>query len=334
MATEKQARLWVLLAGVWLLAGCGLKTAPEPIAASEQQPYVQNPLVLQRGEELSVSWRSQQRPDTLQLQVFLKEPLCLDCQPRLQEELLLQDELRLGQNEVRVPLPPPVAPMVEVQLTVLEDNEALEAPVVVKWTERPFFPSPQPMRTQVIGVEEERTLPQGEVSLILTVAEEAGWPVDRPEEGTLTRRTDLVRLSWDRPLEFQGTVADENGLLWKESTAYRVNVYPVEASGTLAAKPLNPAPLESRYWVYRRPRPAVQVDPSAGTSEVRPGVSPKRGAFYIDIKVIPQDTYNFTHVLVDRFGNESSASPTVSQALPAAYPSWWLQAMNLFPSSL
>ncbi len=324
----------MLLGSLLLHTGCGLKTSPQPLAPSEQQPYVQSPFVRQKGETLRVSWLSLRRPDTIRLQVWLTEPLCTRCEPRLHEELLLQEELKLGQNEASVSLPPPVAPTVEVRLEVQNTEDGPDEPIVTTWEGRPFFPNPQPLKVQTIGVEEERVLPQGEVSLILTVAEEAGVSLEVPQEGALLRRTDLIRLSWERPPEFQGTVLDEQGVLWQTAASYRVNVYRVEPSGELAPKPLNPAPLESRYWVYRRPRPSATVAPASGLTEIRPGFPQRRGAFYIDIKVIPQDTYKFAHVLVDQRGNESPASPVVSQALPATYPSWWLRALNLFPSSL
>ena len=62
----------------------------------------------------------------------------------------------------------------------------------------------------------------------------------------------------------------------------------------------------------------MQISPLSPplSADTHPGIFPPRIPFYIDLSVKYVDTWHYKLRLVDRFGNESKASETVSFDLP------------------
>lgn len=318
------------------LVGCGLRTLPRPMPAPEEQPFVQSPqLVLQQGERLSLRWRAKARPSALQVRFWGKDLSCLSsCEPELLQESLLHDELQIGENEWTLKQPLPTLQTVYAELSAFGADKSPMPTIQVLWAHRPLFPEPGDLKATVLGVEEERLLPQGDVLLVLALKElvsESGVP-ERPLPSTLVRRVDVVRLSWPPVPEFEGTELDAQGVLWATRQNYRINLYQLNSEGELPHRPLNPKPLSSRYWILRLPRQPNAELPESHQADTHPEALPRSVSFYIDLLQNRNNTYEFAHVLVDRFGNESRPSLPTRVSVPVSPPSSWLRALNLFPS--
>ena len=128
-------------------------------------------------------------------------------------------------------------------------------------------------------------------------------------------RSFTLRISWPRLLYQTLKGRTGNGDYFDGQELYRNHLYRKLNSDRWPETPINIKSASDNYFLDVHKMQITPLTP-LHSADTHPDIFPPRIPFYIDLSVKYVDTWHYKLRLVDRFGNESKASETVSFDLP------------------
>ena len=124
-----------------------------------------------------------------------------------------------------------------------------------------------------------------------------------------------LRISWPRLLNKSLKGLTGKGDYFEGLELYRNHLYRTINRERWPETPINIKSASDNYFLDILKMQITPLNPSL-SADTHPDIFPPRIPFYIDLSVKYVDTWHYKLRLVDRFGNESKASETVSFDLP------------------
>ena len=124
-----------------------------------------------------------------------------------------------------------------------------------------------------------------------------------------------LRISWPRLLNQSLKDLTGKGDYFEGQELYRNHLYRTINRERWPEPPINIKSASDNYFLDILKIEITSLNPPL-TADTHPDIFPPRIPFYIDLSVKYVDTWHYKLRLVDRFGNESKASETVSFDLP------------------
>ena len=128
-------------------------------------------------------------------------------------------------------------------------------------------------------------------------------------------RSFTLRISWPRILNQSLKGLTGNGDYFEGRELYRNHLYRKINRERWPETPINIKSASDNYFLDILKIQITPLNPPL-SADTHPDIFPPRIPFYIDLSVKYVDTWHYKMRLVDRFGNESKASETVSFDLP------------------
>jgi len=128
-------------------------------------------------------------------------------------------------------------------------------------------------------------------------------------------RSFTLRISWPRLLNQSLKGLTGKGDYFEGQELYRNHLYRTINKERWPETPINVKSASDNYFLDILKMQITTLNPSL-SADTHPDIFPPRIGFYIDLSVKYIDTWHYKLRLVDRFGNESKASETVSFDLP------------------
>jgi len=128
-------------------------------------------------------------------------------------------------------------------------------------------------------------------------------------------RSFTLRISWPRLLNQSLKGFTGKGDYFDGLELYRNHLYRTINRERWPETPINIKSSSDNYFLDILKMQITPLNPPL-SADTHPDISPPRILFYIDLSVKYVDTWHYKLRLVDRFGNESKASETVSFDLP------------------
>ena len=128
-------------------------------------------------------------------------------------------------------------------------------------------------------------------------------------------RSFTLRISWPRLLNQSLKGLTGKGDYFEGQELYRNHLYRTINRERWPETPINIKSASDNYFLDTLKIQITPLNPPL-SADTHPDIFPPRIPFYIDLSVKYVDTWHYKLRLVDRFGNESQASETVSFDLP------------------
>ncbi|GIT73743.1 MAG: hypothetical protein Ct9H300mP28_35570 [Pseudomonadota bacterium] len=128
-------------------------------------------------------------------------------------------------------------------------------------------------------------------------------------------RSFTLRISWPRLLNQSLKGLTGKGDYFEGKELYRNHLYRTINRERWPETPINIKSASDNYFLDILKMQITHLNPPLSV-DTHPDIFPPRIPFYIDLSVKYVDTWHYKLRLVDRFGNESKASETVSFDLP------------------
>ena len=128
-------------------------------------------------------------------------------------------------------------------------------------------------------------------------------------------RSFTLRISWPRLLNQSLNGLTGKGDYFEGQELYRNHLYRTINRERWPETPINIKSASDNYFLDILKMQITHLNPPL-SADTHPDIFPPRIPFYIDLSVKYVDTWHYKLRLVDRFGNESKASETVSFDLP------------------
>ena len=128
-------------------------------------------------------------------------------------------------------------------------------------------------------------------------------------------RSFTLRISWPRLLNQSLKGLTGKGYYFEGQELYRNHLYRTINRERWPETPINIKSASDNYFLDIIKMQITPLNPPL-SADTHPDIFPPRIPFYIDLSVKYVDTWHYKLRLVDRFGNESKASETVSFDLP------------------
>ncbi len=136
-----------------------------------------------------------------------------------------------------------------------------------------------------------------------------------PDKQPETRaRTFIIRISWPQIGDKGLTRLQGRGSYFAEQQKYKVNLYRIRNGEKWSETPINSKSSNNFYLDKLKLDIAPTIQKQL--KDAGPYYSSVRLSFYVDLLGENGDTWLYQLRLVDRFGNESSASETITVHLP------------------
>ena len=345
--------LYLLASSLWLTS-CGLRTAPRNLPELEQKTTLSDFKVQQRGKRLRFSWvinenemdatlkknsEVTERKDYFLLKESKMKLECSNCD----SEELAPLRIKFSSNSIKregdqlyfySALPDNYFNLYQFELShVGPDDEILSGAKTFKFRYNRLFPKAPTPNLKIIQIEDEKQILRfafGKVVLTrskffdndeVEFQSQEGKRTDSSESKSSDKqpqtitRTFFIRLSWpqiaDKGYErFRG-----EGSYFGAQQKFKVNLYRVRNGDKWPETPLNFKSNQNNYYldklklhINRGSRHQLKDAQEDNSSEELP--------FYIDLGGQNGDTWSYQLRLVDRFGNESTESETITVHLP------------------
>ena len=344
---------YLLISSVWL-ASCGLRTAPRNLPEIKQEPTFSDFKVQQRGASLRLSWVINENERAAALNKFAELPEiqeyfllnesripldCPACDPKEQTPLRIlfssKSIIREGNHLYYY------SALQDQNLNVQQfelshvgpDDEILSPAKTVIFRQNKLFPKVPEPNLKIIQIEDEKQTVRfafGNVVLKKTTlldddavklqpqekTETDSSELNLPEKQPETRaRTFIIRLSWPQIGDKGLTRLQGQGSYFAEQQKYRVNLYRIRNGEKWPETPINSKYSSNNYYLDKLKLQIYHVIREQ-LKDAQPDNSSVKLPFYVDLRGQNGDTWLYQLRLVDRFGNESSASETITVHLP------------------
>lgn len=342
-----------LLINLFLLPSCGLRTEPRNLPEKIQKSTLSELKVQQRGERLRLSWIVNQNANTNFLdkkvkdsdmqEYFLlrqyKTPIgCNDCNS---EELSLLKILFSSESIIRegdhfyyyTELPQNYSYLYHFEIShVVPQKEILSTSKRARFIPNNFFPKVPTPNLKLIQIEDQKKtirLAFGKVVLTKKNTSDDAVKIKSSElsgikksNSTLSEnqpkkkfRTFTIRLSWSKIPEEGFPYHNGLGSFILEQQTYAVNLYRLRNKEKWSQIPINNQSKTNNYYIDELKLIINSTKQAKFKKELSDNTSLKI-PFYIDLLGQNGDTWLYKLRLVDRFGNESSASKAIKVYLP------------------
>ena len=344
---------YLLTSSVWL-GSCGLRTAPSNLPEIKQKSTFSDFKIQQRGERLRLSWVINGGKSAIALKKFVEVPenqeyfllqeskIPLDCPACDSEELpplrLLfssKSIIREGNNLYYYS----ALPDNELNLHQFElshfgpDDEIMSSGKIVKFRKNRLFPNVPPPNFKIIRIEDEKQTVRfafGKVVLTketildddaVKLKSKGKKEIDSSELNLFDKqhqtrnRTFIIRLSWPKIADKGLTRFQGEGSYFAEQQNFQVNLYRVRSGENWPETSINSNSSQNNYYLDKL-RLQIYHAVREQSKDVQPDNSSARIPFYVDLLGQNADTWSYQLRLVDRFGNESSSSETITVHLP------------------
>ena len=345
--------LYLLASSLWL-ASCGLRTAPRNLPEVEQKTTLSDFKVQQRGKSLRFSWAINENERNAALKKFPKVPgindyfLLKESQIQLGcstcDFVELPDiRMILSSNSIKREgdhlyyysvLPDNYFNLHQFELShVGPDDELLSSPKTFNFRYNKLFPKAPAPNLKIIQIEDEKQILRyafGKVVLTRKKffdkdkvklksqnekkadSSEQNLPDKQPQTST---RYFIIRLSWPQITDkgykrFQG-----EGSYFGTQQKFKVNLYRMRKGDKWPETPINLKNSQNDYYLDKL-KLQINQDSRHQLKDVQEDNTYEEPSFYIDLQGQNGDTWLYQSRLVDRFGNESSASETITVHLP------------------
>ena len=336
------------------LVSCGLRTAPHNLPEIKQKPTLSDFKVQQRGEGLRLSWVINENERAAALNKFaelaeiqdyflLKESkIALDCPACDPEELPPLRILISSKSIIRegnhlyyyLALQDQDLSLQQFELSHFgPDDEILSPAKIVKFRQNKLFPKVPEPNLKIIQIEDEKQTIRFAFGKVIvkktTVLEDIAVKLQSqektetdsselilPDKQPETRaRTFIMRFSWPQIADKGLKRLQGQGSYFAEQQKYQVNLYRIRNGEKWPETPINSKSSSNNYYLDKLKLQIYHVireqlkDAQADNSSVKL-------PFYVDLRGQNGDTWLYQLRLVDSFGNESSASETITVYLP------------------
>jgi hypothetical protein len=213
------------------------------------------------------------------------------------------------------------------------DDEIMSPGKIVKFRQNKLFPKVPAPNFKIIQIEDEKQTVRfafGKVVLTKTTildddavkiqsqekketdSSELNLPDKQPQTSA---RTFIMRLSWPQITDKGLKRLQGQGSYFAEQKKFQVNLYRIRSGEKWPETPINSKSSHDNYYldklklqIYHSARQKLKDVQQDNSSTILP--------FYVDLQGQNGDTWLYQLRLVDRFGNESSASETITVHLP------------------
>ena len=344
---------YLLISSVWL-ASCGLRTAPSNLPEIKQKSTFSDFKIQQRGERLRLSWIMNEKKSAVALKKFVEVPAmqeyfllqeskiplgCLACDsvelPPLRllfsSKSIIREENHLYYYSA---LPDNELYLQQFELSHFgPDNKIMSPGKIVKFRQNKLFPKVPAPNFKIIQIEDEKQTVRfafGKVVLTKTTIldkdtfklrsqkkkETDSSELNLPDKQPLTSaRTFIMRLSWPQIADKGLKRLQGQGSYFAEQQNFKVNLYRIRSGEKWPETPINSKFSQDNYYLDKL---KLQISHAAQQQlkDVQQDNSSAKLLFYVDLRGQNGDTWLYQLRLVDRFGNESSASETITVHLP------------------
>ena len=344
---------YLLISSGWL-ASCGLRTTPRNLPEIKQKSTFSDFKVQQRGERLRLSWVINEKersavlnkyaeiPEMQEYYLLKESKIPLECPACDAEELPPLRILFSSKSIIREGnhwyyysvLPDNDLYLQQFELShVGPDDEILSAVKTVKFRQNKLFPKVPAPNLKIIQIEDEKqTLRFAFGKVVLTKkiildddpvklqprkkTETDGSEPNLPDIQPETRaRTFIMRISWPQINDKGLKRLHGQGSYFAEQQNFPVNLYRILRGEKWPETPINSKSSPNNYYLDKLKLQIYQVIRQQ-LKDHHPDNSSVKLPFYVDLRGQNADTWLYQLRLVDRFGNESSASETISVHLP------------------
>ena len=213
------------------------------------------------------------------------------------------------------------------------DDEIMSPGKIVKFRQNKLFPKVPAPNFKIIQIEDEKQTVRfafGKVVLTKTTildddafklkpqkkqetdSSELNLPDKQPQTSA---RTFIMRLSWPQIVDKGLKRLQGQGSYFAEQQDFKVNLYRIRSGENWSETPINSKSSQHNYYLDKL---ELQISQAARQQlkDLQPDNSSAKLPFYVDLRGQNGDTWLYQLRLVDRFGNESSASETITVYQP------------------
>jgi hypothetical protein len=344
---------YLLISSVWL-ASCGLRTAPSNLPEIKQKSTFSDFKIQQRGALLRLSWVINEKKGSAPLKEFVEVPemqeyfllqeskIPLDCLACDSVELpplrLLFSSKSIIREENRLyyysALPENELNLQQFELSHFgPDDEIMSPGKIVKFRQNKLFPKVPAPNFKIVQIEDDKQTVRfafGKVVLTKTTileddavklkqqkkketdSLEFNLPDKQPQTSA---RTFIMRLSWPQIADKGLKRLQGQGSYFAEQHNFKVNLYRIRSGENWSETPINSKSSQDNYFLDKL-KLHIPHASRQQLKDVQPDKSSAKLPFYVDLRGQNGDTWLYQLRLVDRFGNESSASETITVYLP------------------
>ncbi len=331
-----------------------MRTAPVFIPEEKQKQTIMNLKVQQRENRVRLSWEINQTARINRLRnfetelrerdyFFIHQKLikldCRDCEPTELPDLKVMipsDSLIQDGNQVfyYLQFPEKGFNFYSYQISHFgPDDEIFSKSQSVRLRMSNVFPKLPVPELKVVQVEDQSKIlrfPFGKVVQHKKIEIDDGLKIEQLNEKEKKAksekiliqiqpqtefRTFTLRISWPRLLNQSLKVLTGKGDYFEGQELFRNHLYRTVNRERWPETPINIKSASENYFLDILKMQITPPNPPL-SADTHPDIFPSRILFYIDLSVKYVDTWHYKLRLVDRFGNESKASETVSFDLP------------------
>ena len=347
--------LFLILSNIYLIS-CGMRTAPVFIPEQKIKQTITDLKVQQRDNRVRLSWKINLTERINRLKKFdlesgendyfiihqkLIQLNCKDCEQSELTDLKVMnysDLLIHDANQVFYYLQYPENALKINSYKISHfgpDGEKFSSSQYVRLRKSNVFPKLTLPKLKIVKIEDQSQIlrfPFGKVvkhkkieidhRLKIEKLKEK-QKIDKPEEFNLQIepqtefRSFTLRISWPRFLNQSFKSFTGMGDYFEEQELYRNHLYRTLNSERWPETPINIKSASNNYFLDILKMQITPLNPPLSV-DTHPDSLPPRIPFYIDLSAKYVDTWRYKLRLVDRFGNESEASESVSYDLPKA----------------
>ena len=334
---------------IWLIS-CGMRTAPIFIPEEKAKQTIVDFKVQQRDNRVRLSWKLNQTERINRLKKFDKESRerdyfiihqklikfdCRACEPTELPDLKVMnpnDSLIQDGNQVFYYLKFPENSLNFHSYQISHfgpDDEIFSKSQSVRSRRSNVFPKLPVPELEIVQVEDQSQIlrfPFGKVVQLKKIEIADGLKIEQLNETEKKDKSEEIPLqinsqtefrlftlmiSWPRLINqsFKGLTG--KGDYFEGQELYRNNLYRTINRERWPETPINIKSASSNYFLDILKMQIIPLNSPIST-DTHPDMFPTRIPFYIDLSVKYVDTLHYKIRLVDRFGNESKASETVS----------------------
>ncbi len=336
--------------GSFFLISCGMRTAPVFIPEKKAKQTISDLKVQQRDNRVRLSWNINHKERINRLKMLDKEieagdfflihrlitkVNCRNCEPRELPNLKVlvkEDSLIQYRNQVffYLQFPETGLKIHSFQISHLgPDGEIFSKSKSVSLRRSNVFPKLPLPELKIVQIEDQSQIlrfPFGKVVQRKKIEVLDGLKTDQLNEEEKKKKSEVtnikieplaefrlytLRITWSRTLNHSLKVFTGKGDYFDEKKLYRNHLYRTLNREKWPETPINIKSVSDNYFLDKLKMQINDVSPPL-LADTHPDILPPRISFYIDLSVKYLDTWHYNLRLVDRFGNESDASESVS----------------------
>ena len=336
------------------MISCGMRTAPVFIPEEKAKQTIMDLKVQQRDNRVRLSWKINQTERINRLKKFdtesgerdyflIHQKLikldCRACEPMELPDLKVMipsDSLIQDGNQVFYYLQFPENGLNFHSYQISHfgpDDEIFSKSQSVRLRRSNVFPKLPVPELEIVQVEDQSQIlrfPFGKVVQHKKIEIADGLKIEQLNETEIIDKYEKIseqiqpqtefrsftlRISWPRLLNQSLKGLTGKGDYFEGQELYRNHLYRTINRERWPETPINIKSASDNYFLDILKMQITPLNPPL-SADTHPDIFPPRIPFYIDLSVKYVDTWHYKLRLVDRFGNESKASETVSFDLP------------------